>query len=191
MEGAGEGLSGGHYAQSRFASRAAARACGGSRLGVETSKDMDETVFFRRSAAGACRCSCAHCARRQERGARSGFIGCSWWRCRRCSPRSASRRCWRRASACSARTACRRPKARWAHRRAAYPDLELRLIGPLQSNKAKEAVELFDVIETLDREKLAGALADACAKAGRSAAHLCPGEYGRGRAEGGRGAAGG
>jgi pyridoxal phosphate enzyme (YggS family) len=59
-------------------------------------------------------------------------------------------------------------EARWAHRRAGYPDLELRLIGPLQSNKAREAVELFDVIETLDREKLAGALADACAKVGRS-----------------------
>jgi len=59
-------------------------------------------------------------------------------------------------------------EGRWAHRRAAYPDLELRLIGPLQSNKAKEAVALFDVIETLDREKLAGALADACAKAGRT-----------------------
>jgi pyridoxal phosphate enzyme (YggS family) len=59
-------------------------------------------------------------------------------------------------------------EARWAHRRAAYPDLELRLIGPLQSNKAKEAVALFDVIETLDRTKLAAALADACAKAGRA-----------------------
>lgn len=59
-------------------------------------------------------------------------------------------------------------EARWGLRRAAYPGLELRLIGPLQSNKAKEAVALFDVIETLDREKLAGALADACAKAGRS-----------------------
>lgn len=59
-------------------------------------------------------------------------------------------------------------EARWAHRRAVHPDLELRLIGPLQSNKAKEAVALFDVIETLDREKLAGALADACAKAGRT-----------------------
>lgn len=58
-------------------------------------------------------------------------------------------------------------EARWAHRRAGYPDLELRLIGPLQSNKAREAMALFDVIETLDREKLAGALADACAKAGR------------------------
>ena len=58
-------------------------------------------------------------------------------------------------------------EARWADRRAKYPDLELRLIGPLQTNKAREAVELFDVIETVDREKLAGALADACAKLGR------------------------
>jgi pyridoxal phosphate enzyme (YggS family) len=59
-------------------------------------------------------------------------------------------------------------EGRWAARRAAYPDLELRLIGPLQSNKAREAVALFDVIETLDREKLAGALADACAKVGKT-----------------------
>ncbi len=59
-------------------------------------------------------------------------------------------------------------EARWEHRRGEFGDLELRLIGPLQSNKAKEAVALFDVIETLDREKLAGALADACAKAGRA-----------------------
>jgi pyridoxal phosphate enzyme (YggS family) len=58
-------------------------------------------------------------------------------------------------------------EARWTPLRAAHGDLELRLIGPLQSNKAREAVALFDVIETLDREKLAGALADACAKAGR------------------------
>jgi len=43
-------------------------------------------------------------------------------------------------------------------RRADYPDLKLHLIGPLQTNKAKEAVALFDVIETLDREKLARAL---------------------------------
>lgn len=50
--------------------------------------------------------------------------------------------------------------ARWAHRRADYPDLSLHLIGPLQTNKVKEAVALFDVIETLDREKLCDALAD-------------------------------
>jgi PLP dependent protein len=55
---------------------------------------------------------------------------------------------------------------RWAARKSARSDLELRLIGPLQTNKAKEAVVLFDVIETLDRPKLAAALADAMAKAG-------------------------
>lgn len=43
--------------------------------------------------------------------------------------------------------------------RALHPDLELHLIGPLQSNKTADAVALFDVIETLDREKLARALA--------------------------------
>lgn len=59
-------------------------------------------------------------------------------------------------------------EAHWQARRDAGMDLELRLIGPLQTNKAKEAVALFDVIETLDREKLAGALADACAKVGRT-----------------------
>ena len=46
--------------------------------------------------------------------------------------------------------------------------LELRLIGPLQSNKAGDAVALFDVIETLDREKLVRALAETIARAGRS-----------------------
>jgi len=54
--------------------------------------------------------------------------------------------------------------ARWTDRR---DGLELRLIGPLQSNKAREAVEFFDVIETVDREKLAVALADAMEKTGR------------------------
>ena len=62
---------------------------------------------------------------------------------------------------------------RWTDRRAnlqhsAPPDLELRLIGPLQSNKAEDAVALFDVIETLDRPKLIGALAAASLKIGRS-----------------------
>ncbi|MEQ1781111.1 MAG: YggS family pyridoxal phosphate-dependent enzyme [Hyphomonadaceae bacterium] len=59
-------------------------------------------------------------------------------------------------------------EGRWAARRAAFPDLDLRLIGPLQSNKAREAVALFDVIETLDRTKLAAALADAFAKVGKT-----------------------
>jgi hypothetical protein len=45
--------------------------------------------------------------------------------------------------------------------------IELHLIGPLQSNKAREAVEAFDVIETVDREKIAAALAEAMEKAGK------------------------
>ncbi|MFC3080582.1 YggS family pyridoxal phosphate-dependent enzyme [Phenylobacterium terrae] len=55
--------------------------------------------------------------------------------------------------------------ARWTGK---AEGLELRLIGPLQSNKAKEAVAFFDVIETLDREKLARALADEMARQGRT-----------------------
>jgi PLP dependent protein len=51
-------------------------------------------------------------------------------------------------------------QAKFPDLKAAHPALELHLIGPLQSNKAREAVALFDVIETLDREKLARALAD-------------------------------
>ncbi len=46
----------------------------------------------------------------------------------------------------------------WQERRAQYPDLALHLIGPLQSNKAAEAVALFDCIHTIDREKIAVAL---------------------------------
>lgn len=49
-------------------------------------------------------------------------------------------------------------KDHWAARRGAYPDLKLHLIGPLQTNKVKDAVALFDCIETLDREKLVDAL---------------------------------
>lgn len=58
-------------------------------------------------------------------------------------------------------------QARWRERRAATPDLRLRLIGPLQTNKAEDAVALFDAIDVLDREKLSRALADAAQKAGR------------------------
>ena len=58
-------------------------------------------------------------------------------------------------------------QARWAGRRGRYPDLELRLVGPLQTNKAEAAIGLFDVIETLDRPKLARALAKAQAKLAR------------------------
>ncbi len=51
--------------------------------------------------------------------------------------------------------------------KAACPDLELHLIGPLQTNKAREAVALFDVIQSVDRERLAAALAKEMARAGR------------------------
>lgn len=49
-------------------------------------------------------------------------------------------------------------KAKWPALKQEYPDLALHLIGPLQSNKAREAVELFDAIHSLDRPKLAHAL---------------------------------
>jgi pyridoxal phosphate enzyme (YggS family) len=62
-------------------------------------------------------------------------------------------------------------KAKWpalrARAAAIGKTIELHLIGPLQSNKAREAVGLFDVIETVDRDKIAEALADAMAKAGK------------------------
>jgi PLP dependent protein len=48
---------------------------------------------------------------------------------------------------------------KWPALKARFPDVELHLIGPLQSNKAKEAVALFDVIETVDRPSIAEALA--------------------------------
>jgi len=50
-------------------------------------------------------------------------------------------------------------KAKWPALRARYPDIELHLIGPLQTNKVKEAVGLFDVIHTVDRPRLSAALA--------------------------------
>ena len=49
-------------------------------------------------------------------------------------------------------------EAKWPGLRASYDGIELHLIGPLQSNKAHEAVSLFDVIETVDRDKIAVAL---------------------------------
>jgi pyridoxal phosphate enzyme (YggS family) len=52
--------------------------------------------------------------------------------------------------------------------RAARQDLELRLIGPLQTNKVREAMALFDVIETVDRPKLARAIATEAQRAGEA-----------------------
>jgi pyridoxal phosphate enzyme (YggS family) len=59
-------------------------------------------------------------------------------------------------------------QGKWPALREDWPDIELRLIGPLQSNKAREAVALFDVIETVDREKIAAELAKEIARQGKA-----------------------
>ncbi|MGP1394009.1 MAG: YggS family pyridoxal phosphate-dependent enzyme [Inquilinaceae bacterium] len=58
-------------------------------------------------------------------------------------------------------------QTRWAARRDADPGLTLHLVGPLQTNKVRDAVALFDVIESLDRPKLARALAREMDRTGR------------------------
>ena len=58
-------------------------------------------------------------------------------------------------------------QAKWPELRASYDGIELHLIGPLQTNKAREAVALFDVIQTVDRDKLAGVLKTEMERAGR------------------------
>jgi pyridoxal phosphate enzyme (YggS family) len=58
-------------------------------------------------------------------------------------------------------------RGKWPPLREKYPDVELHLIGPLQSNKAREAVETFDVIESVDREKIAEALATEIERQGK------------------------
>ena len=59
-------------------------------------------------------------------------------------------------------------QGKWPGLKAAHPDIELHLIGPLQTNKVKEAVALFDVIETVDRDRLAEALAKEIARQDRA-----------------------
>ncbi len=63
-------------------------------------------------------------------------------------------------------------KAKWPALRSRYPDVQVHMIGPLQSNKAAEAVALFDAIHTLDRESLAKELAKEMSKQGRNPALL-------------------
>jgi pyridoxal phosphate enzyme (YggS family) len=58
-------------------------------------------------------------------------------------------------------------KAKWPALRGRFPGVELHLVGPLQSNKAREAVALFDVIHTVDRPKIAAALAEEMNKQNR------------------------
>lgn len=58
-------------------------------------------------------------------------------------------------------------KAKWPELRERHPDVELHLIGPLQSNKTREAVALFDAIHTVDRPKIARAIAEEQARQGK------------------------
>ena len=58
-------------------------------------------------------------------------------------------------------------QAKYVGLKAAHPGLRLHLIGPLQTNKVRDAIRLFDVIETLDRPKLAAALGAEMARTGR------------------------
>jgi hypothetical protein len=59
-------------------------------------------------------------------------------------------------------------QVKWPALRDLHPDVRLHMIGPLQSNKAQDAVRLFDVIQTIDRESLAKELAKAVQKQGRA-----------------------
>jgi len=59
-------------------------------------------------------------------------------------------------------------KTKWPLLMAEYADTELHLVGPLQSNKVREAVALFDAIHTIDRDKIAGAIADEGGRQGRT-----------------------
>ncbi len=58
-------------------------------------------------------------------------------------------------------------QSKWPLLRSDFPDIELHLIGPLQSNKTEDAVALFDVIESVDREKIATALSEEMRKQNR------------------------
>jgi pyridoxal phosphate enzyme (YggS family) len=59
-------------------------------------------------------------------------------------------------------------EAKWPALKAEFADIELHLIGPLQSNKARQAVALFDAIETVDRDKIAAELAKEIARQGKA-----------------------
>jgi pyridoxal phosphate enzyme (YggS family) len=61
-------------------------------------------------------------------------------------------------------------EGRWRRLAPLYPGVTLHLIGPLQTNKARQAVALFDAIQSLDRERLAAKIADAMAATGRTPA---------------------
>ncbi len=70
------------------------------------------------------------------------------------------------ASGCFGENRVQEAKAKWPALKAKSRGLELHLIGPLQSNKARDAVALFDAIHTIDRDKIAGAIAAEIARLG-------------------------
>ena len=59
-------------------------------------------------------------------------------------------------------------EVRWLKRKNTFPDLEIHLIGPLQTNKVRSAIRLFDVIQTVDRERLAHTISRVMAEEGRN-----------------------
>ena len=69
--------------------------------------------------------------------------------------------------------------AKWPPLLARYPDIRLHAIGRLQSNKAAEAVKLFDVIHSLDRPSLLDALVEEAEQGGPLPSGLCAGQYWR------------
>ena len=75
-------------------------------------------------------------------------------------------------------------KAKWPGLMSAYPGIALHLIGPLQSNKAKEAVALFDAIHSVDRPSICEALAKEIDSQKRRPRIVRPAQYRRGAAEG-------
>ncbi len=77
-------------------------------------------------------------------------------------------------------------KGKWPELKARFPDLKLHLVGPLQSNKAKEAVELFDAIHSIDRPKIARAIADEMKRQGKRLELFIQVNTGAGAAEGRR-----
>ena len=91
-----------------------------------------------------------------------------WWRCRRLFPPEAIAPVLAAGQRVFGENYVKEAAAKWPALRDRYPDVELHLIGPLQSNKAKEAVALFDVIETLDRPSLAEALAKEIGRQGKA-----------------------
>ena len=66
--------------------------------------------------------------------------------------------CWKKGARVFGENRVQEAKAKWPQLREQYDGIELHLIGPLQSNKAGEAVQLFDAIHTIDREKIAAAV---------------------------------